>query len=391
MHSLEELPSEVLCEIVGHLGQAKSLRCLALTCRALCRFVGREGWKTLVHARFPSIAVPHSDWSQAAHALTTLSRNFDRRAFLAREISPTHAVYLLPEGTFQNQWHKPVKQSMGYQAVVDSHEQRVGNRRSSRKEVVAWGAGADLVIRSTDGSRSSGVIDERQRRGPHSAQGTPTWYVYRDPACREGRDDITSLHLVRPAEDHAIDLAEGSSKILVGTASGNLRLLHMQANTSQWVQHSYATPGVQVRSVDISSPTSSLIAASFANERLAVYPLLSDDDIVHPASEIEVIPEQRSGCRTWALRFISNDLIAVGRGPAKDLVRVYKVERDGLRSQPVRNFALETDSPKTTSVYPLVNLPATSQMHSSGLAFLSGGYDGLIRQVKWRMKTMNPC
>lgn len=134
---LSELPYELLIQIVTHLPTAQSLLHLSLTCRRLREYVEREGYRVFVQSRFPSLDVPPY-WTDAAHALTTLSRAWDRKAFIARYIEPSATVVRLPKGRqgpdHERRWRY---QTMGYRPVIDSYEDWIADDWSSRHEVLA--------------------------------------------------------------------------------------------------------------------------------------------------------------------------------------------------------------------------------------------------------------
>lgn len=115
-----------------------------------------SGWRLFVITKFPSISIS-AFWKDATHALTTLSRNLDRRAFIADDLEPRGQIHCLPDSTVQERWLRPRGQTMGYQAVLDSYEEWTANDWSTRKSVVAWGAGAELVLKVTDRELSTGM------------------------------------------------------------------------------------------------------------------------------------------------------------------------------------------------------------------------------------------
>lgn len=131
----DQVPPELLVQIVSHCETATTLLSLSLTCKRIHDFIEKDGFRVFAQSRFPSFKTPPY-WKDAAHGLTTLSRNWDRKAFLARRIEPYNEPHLT---------RKPIRgmppsrnQTMGYQPIIDSHEEWIGGDWSSRKETVVW-------------------------------------------------------------------------------------------------------------------------------------------------------------------------------------------------------------------------------------------------------------
>jgi hypothetical protein len=134
---LHNLPFELLTQIVSELPNTQDVARLSRCNRALRRFVEREGWKVFVQTRFPSILI-RNFWKEAAQSLTSTSRNWDRKAFLARYVEPSNFIVQLPGRELETQWRKPRGQTMGYQPIIDSYEERTGKAWGSRKQVLAY-------------------------------------------------------------------------------------------------------------------------------------------------------------------------------------------------------------------------------------------------------------
>src|SRR5882762_3635393 len=106
---LEDLPFELLSHIYTNLPTAQSVSHLSLTCRTLHSFTAKEGWKIFLRTRFPSLPVPAAethDLREAVHGLTTLSRNWDRKAFLARYLEPYGCITSLATRAQIPQWNR---------------------------------------------------------------------------------------------------------------------------------------------------------------------------------------------------------------------------------------------------------------------------------------------
>ncbi|KAG6990905.1 hypothetical protein G7Y79_00060g092090 [Physcia stellaris] len=389
--SLVDLPAELLSQIVAHCETAQTLLNLSLTSKRLNDFIRSDGLRVFVQTKFPSLQTPPY-WRDAAHALTTLSRNWDRKAFIARTIAPPKLQPLErnPRNAgYQNQRRRQ-QQTMGYQPVIDSYETWSGGNWISRKEVLVWGAGAELILRS----KKTGDLAEQEWHAQESARRRSIldqhhhmhdWFVYKMSGTTDGRDDITSANILR-----GID--EGPEHVVVGRASGKLNhvRLSIQGSSASLIK-TFITGGRSVRSAALSTATQPILAACLADNAIALYPTNSTIDDVSPLDEVAAVPPGAPG-RTWSSRFLCNHRLAIGRGPSGQPILIYEIGQTGFSSTPLRRFdmqaeiAEEKDHPSatngthTTSIYPIVPIaPSSAAGGAEGDIFLSGGYDGNIR------------
>lgn len=356
---LLDLPPEILSQTISYLPTARALRNISLTCRVLYEIAERDGWKEFVQCRFPSFHTP-PQWKTAAHTLTTLSRNWDRKAFIAHHFEPVNTSVLhLPHSgieTLRGRWRRPQGQTMGFQPVIDSYEEWTGGDWTSREDVVAYGAGARLMLHNTAG-----------------------WITYQDLIQhQEGRDDITTVNLLRP---HQASGDWSGLKVVVGRASGDLKLVVIDPSSRSCSERRFATRGTLIRSADLSSSKSPLLAACLGDSRAVLYSTAGNERWMEPLSEVDCADKLQPSCRTWSARFLSDRRLAIGRGPSAQIVQVYDVSPEGLSSAPVRSFGAGKAAGKPqTSAYPLCSLPESSVASAaSGSVFLSGGYDGCVR------------
>lgn len=390
--SLDELPSELLSQLVVHCENAQTLLHLALTCKRLNHFIQTDGFRVFVQTCFPSFQTPPF-WNDAAHSLTTWSRNWDRKAFIARYIEPVRPGPNLPDRALPHQR----RQTMGYQPVIDSYQEFVGGNWSSRKEVLAWGGGAELIVRlkwtgdearrrlkGQNGGCRRGILDQ----GHHVHE----WITYREKGMVDGRDDITATNLIRPQQR----LDDGTEHVIVGRASGRLDQVAIAVGGSNnRVVARYETSGRPVRSAAVNNSPTSLIAACLADSVVALYSAGVQGGSQRSLSEVSAIPPGRPG-RTWASRFLRHDRLAVGKGPSGQPLLVYGIREGGLSETPIWKYEVdardgestperrtpEKDAPRpgSTSIYPIAPVaPSSATGGAEGDVFLSGGYDGNIR------------
>ena len=399
--SLDTLPPELLSQIVAHIDNARTLVQFSLTCKRLHEYTQSDGFRVFVQNRFPSLQTP-PHCREAAHALTTLSRNWDRKAFVARFIAP-------PKPPPLNGSHKPSArqsqrrvnhQTMGYQPVINSYEVWEGGDWSSRKEVVVWGAGAELVVRK----KSTGPGAEQAWHAQETTDGLRDfdqhhhlndWFVYRQEGTFDGKDDIVSANLIPSVCD--------SEHVIVGRASGLLHSVSIAVHESR--SHSiaaYDTRGRSLRSATLSRDSHPLLAACLADNAVALYPTEIVENLsepktrsagggICPLDEVAAIPQGTPG-RTWSSKFLRNDRLAIGRGPSGQPILIYGIGQAGFSKSPIRALDVRTNETDkvdpfgrttpvpATSIYPIEPIgPSSMAGGAQGDIFLSGGYDGNVR------------
>ncbi|MCJ1244057.1 hypothetical protein MMC30_001254 [Trapelia coarctata] len=381
--SLAELPVELLDQIVSHFETARTVSLFSRTCKRLHDYVEKDGFRSFVHGSFPSIQTPPY-WKDAAHALTTLSKAWDRKAIVARCIYPEKDVIQLPRKQGRPLPTGPQRgQTMGYRPVIDCYEEVTGGSWISRKEVLAWGAGAELEVRV----KCMGKDTERAwLNSPKDVRATKydqfrhrnRWIRYKEDAHQDGRDDITSVNILRPSQKPTDD----TEHVIIGRASGELACVSLSAQSRTLTQ--FTTDERPVQSAHISSTAEPLLAACLSNGTVALYPMNTQSPDAKPCKELEVIPSSASG-RTWTSRFLNPNRLAVGLGPSPSPIHVYDISKS---QAPMRKFTLphkhtasdpRPNPPPTSSVYAVAPLDPSSQASSSaGDVFVSGWYHGAV-------------
>ena len=390
---LSALPFELLVQIIAHIDTARTLLYLLLTCKRIRSFIEQDGFRVFVQTNFPYVQFPtfhlSKFWRDAAHGLTTLERNWERKAFIAWSID------IPAEERSHRRRRAQSGQTMGFVPAIDSYETWYGGDWSARKEVVAWSTGASLVMRvkfmgdEAKNMWKSGPHKNSWRLNVHKQM--IKWAKYKDPAAAEGRDDITSVNTL---ESQSLS---GPEKVVIGRASGALSLIALTPNEWHDVYDqaeclaSFETAGRTVRSTCQNASGKHLLAACVSDSSLALYPLDTAHGLVRPIGEVSVLPTGLSG-RTWSSCFLNHEHIAVGHGPSQEPIKVYDIGRGQLVDKGVRSLALSNttadeclDAPSTvhpsnTSVYSLASVDASSLAGGlDGRIFLSGAYDGLAR------------
>lgn len=387
--TLTDLPPELLDLITAYLPTARSLVTLGASSKSLHAYVERDAWQTFTRTRFPSLS-PESPQSyrDAAQTLTSLSKAWDRRAFVARYIEPGGDLRSYPGGKHVNHWKHPKGQTIGFTPQLGVYEE-IGPRWQDRKEVLAFSAGAEVCVRTT------------KRRGDE--QDDVHWMTYRPLSAYEGRDDVTTLHLLKPSGHGQED---GRQRLISGTANGDLWILTMPEGTSGDVPTTYfTTQGQAVRSSSLLQQSDrSLMAANTGDFRISLYPVDPDVPKIAPLSSIEIsLPRATNGHqgtnqRVWSTQLLSASHVAVGVGPSAEPIHVYAITPSGIEKKPIRKFMLQNELQQLTvdgplsnfpqrksssAIYPIVPLPpssaGTGSSNNDGTVFVSGAYDGIIR------------
>lgn len=394
MASLGSLPNEILSLITSRLDSPRDLLHLSLASRRLAQFTKLDGWKALLKGRY-GISGLDADARNSVHGLTTLYRNWNRKGFVARYLEPSHKTTSI--NTWQPKtWRRPHGQTMDYQPSIDSYEEIFG-AWNERRETLAWSTGTQIILRIKDaGANIERIRKEEQqlKQQPDptwnydSFQHLNSWLTYKIPDSSEGRDDITSLKLLRP---HQREM--GVEDIIFGTASGRLSLMSVSPERCETSEQIYETSRRAVGSISVSSSASPLFATTLGDTTLAVYSANHDTcstDPVEALTQVDpIIPGAQHG-RLWSCNFLSANRVAVGLGPSYEPIQVYQIGPDGFLSTPLRAFNLESkywqgirtnlNPQRNTSVYPILPIPSHSVGGSeAGNTFLSGGYDGIIR------------
>ncbi|KAI4187931.1 MAG: hypothetical protein LQ348_003994 [Seirophora lacunosa] len=387
--SLEDLPPELLAQIVSYSANARTLCCVALTCRKLHEFFqSNEGYRAFVQRRFPSIQTPPC-WKDAAHGLTTLSRAWDRKSIVARCIRPPQGPW---KPRFQDQ-RRARGQTMGYQPVIDSYGIWTDTDWKSRKEILARGAGAELTIRLK--WMGSGIEEQWQsaRRNNESTlefdqhHHRSKWWTVKDPLVREGQDDITAVKCLK----HWQKPLSNREYIIVGRASGKLDMLSIDYDTpDEWRYEShFITEEQHIRSASVSSAEQPLLAACISDRTVTIYSVSTGHDFLPPLGKIQVTDPNVSEFNwVWYTTFLRQDRLAVSLGPSTAPIQIFDVRPRAIPSHPIRTFSIQEKSREgrigllKASISSLVPLPSASE----GNLFLSGGYDGIIRLIRFLFK-----
>jgi WD40 repeat protein len=292
---------------------------------------------------------------------------------------------------------------MGFVPRIDVRE--AGNISGHRTEILAWSTGATVCLR------------ERERKNGYGS-GKDNFSVWKPTGAKEGRDDITALHLLPNGRSQA----EGteSHTMVIGTANGDLQQVEIpraDAISGKINVISLSTAKLPVRGSSVyhgADGVTSLIVG-LGDSQISLYNLepTLDNTSIEPLSQIDISKDSSSivsamssmkistSKRIWHTSFLSATMLAVGLGPSQAPIEIYTIQGNGILQSPLRTFQIfRTDDearidlpsqgtaaskPFLSSVYTIVPLPGSSASsadlggNSNGDVFLSGAYDGLIR------------
>ncbi|KAL1970642.1 hypothetical protein VTN77DRAFT_4286 [Rasamsonia byssochlamydoides] len=360
---LAKLPSEIIYHIATFLPTAGALASLAQTCKRLHRIITAENgriFRAFVQSQFPSIETPPF-WRDAAQALTSRSRALDRHAIIGRFVVPPADAKAvgIPQATRHD------SPTLGYRPAIDSYEVWTGGRWADRREVLCWGAAAEILMRI----RNSGDRIEEQ------------WLRFNDLDHISSHDDIRGVYLLRP--DHPSKETD-KEHLIYARARGDL--VHVAISPDDAVyehKQTFVTDRTEIDRIDFSTGPGSILAAHSYNGPISLYHTTTGASEVHPFAVLTADPETRDPLNLP--KFLSSDRLAVGTGRLAQSIVIFDVSNDSVSRQreltfedPPRNGLWRTRKSLRVSAIAPFNLTAQGS-RSPGDVFLAGWGDRRVR------------
>ncbi|KAI2150116.1 hypothetical protein LOZ27_000673 [Ophidiomyces ophidiicola] len=376
---LSDLPPEIIYQVARHIPNLKTLANLARTCRRLHDVISADNYRILqafVQSRFPSINTPPF-WKDAARALTSRTRAFDRNAIIARFIlPPENATRIGHPRTIRTD-----RPTLGYRPVLDSYEVWYGNTWCSRKEVLVWGAGADLMIRVKDFGRkhlqSHPPCEPQSLLYRHKVSGTAQdnviWAKFNDLHGVDSWDDISGLHVLRPSCTEWCD----EEDIIFGRRNGQLlqMLVSPKYGTSK-IKKRYLARGKHLDGSDL-SPASKVLSTTMDRKTISFFNVDTEDKDVSPFATLGPVTNETG--RYKCSKILCEHKVAISFDALRGQVSIFEFSPDGIRMHRCLGI-IDRDMPlklKATTIEPLTATHITGG--SPGDLFLTGREDSETR------------
>ncbi|KAK5102388.1 hypothetical protein LTR70_000174 [Exophiala xenobiotica] len=364
---IDQLPQELLEQILGYLPTASSITNVSQVSQKLYASV-RKGENVIFHdfvkRQFPTIdAAP--PWQKAAFGLTSRSRAWDRRAFVARECTPprVEGEQTTPNGRGQ---------TFGFMPVIDSYEV-TSTSQSMRREVLAWGAGGRIVARTVQGKSTK-------------------WSSFSFPQDDRPENDILDLRLLRPHQNRN----ERGESMFIRRANRELALLQWTPGENDWVIIStYLVPAeTAIDCVDISEDDEPLVAVCNSGS-IHLFPLHTSKAKNRAKSVLLLAGPATTKQRKRCAKFLSSSRLAIapqyleGRQPAP--IEVFDIKATESPSTHIHvSQQLEPNVSSGTHVSGRIgaNVLATIDDTTAGEdseLLLSGWSDGVVRMYDLRI------
>jgi hypothetical protein len=365
---LEDLPIEILQQVTGHLPTASAIINLSLTNKKLQERLSVDDYgifRQFVQNRFPSISCPPR-WKEAARILTSRSRAWDRRAFIASACQPPR------DDTF---WPTRVeaRQKFGFVPVIDSYE--TWNTGIDKREVLAWGAAGRLRLRITK-------------------NGTIAWRTWRMPYDYLPHNDILDVRLLKPRqrqlgsnEQIVVRRANGEVvKVESGIEGGDI-LPESRFPSDQFLRTTkYATNPDFVDCMDISNAVEPILAVC-NTKTIQLFPVNSNEETTQPSNTYQLEQKFVYKHRKRCAKFLSDEKLALGvqfiEGRTQSPIDVYHVTPHSLvqeTSTAAHSLHVAADNPGRHCANVIAPLDATASLSGRpGEVFLSGWSDGIAR------------
>lgn len=359
---ISQLPSEIIYHIAAYLPALSTLLSLARTCRRLYKIILVEDshvFRHFVKNNFPSIETP-AYWKDAAVALTSRSRALDRHALIGRFVVP-------PRDAAKVGSHQSTRRdnpTIGYRPAIDSYEVWNGEKWADRKEVLAWGAGDEVMMRIKQlGSR-------KQEK----------WLVFNDLDHISSYDDICGLRLLRP-EQHGKEADR--EHLIFGRIRGDLVHIVISPDEATYeYKQKFATHGFSIDRMDLSRGSEPVLAAHLDSDSIALYHTASEETEVQPFVHIPVVTA--GATRAKYSGFLSSHRLAVGTGGLGNSLSVFTIlpERVSIcREIGVDELDIENRNGIAQKAHVTAIAPLKMQgvEESSGDVFLAGWGDREVR------------
>lgn len=310
---LSELPSEIIVHIAEFLPSTSAITHLAGSCRRLYKIIKANEsaiFRAFVQSKFAPTPIPPATpastpafWKDAACALVSRSRALNRLGIIGRFVVPPENITRIGfQGTTRVD-----NPTLGYRPAIDSHEIWNGDRWADRKEVLVWGAGHQVVLRT----KQSGTQ-------PHE-----NWVLFNDVEHATSYDDICGMHLIHPDSGSQED---NTNHLILGRVRGDLAHLALSEDTATHkYEKRFMTYGLGLDQTDLQGK---ILAAHFDNGSIALYQTATTEKDVEAFAWVHA--ETDTLARSRYSKLLSSSRIAVATGKAKGSLAISNISPDGI-------------------------------------------------------------
>ena len=234
-----------------------------------------------VNRAFPTIP-SQAPWQDAAFNLTSRSRAWDRRAFIARECA-------LPREDPPPRNRNDRRQHFAYVTVIDSYETSTTGTKGG-KEVLAWGAAGRLRLRTTQGK-------------------SVRWSSFRVRDDDRAWTDILDVRLLRLHQNRNVN----GESILIRRAAKEISLLHSMPEQDKFVTAStyLVDPETPVDCIDVSDGSDPKLAICDRTS-LQLFSVHSPHSQVKADTVLRLPSTTGLNQRKRCARFLTESKIAIG-------------------------------------------------------------------------------
>ena len=383
MPTITDLPPELVQHIASYLPSASAIVALGETCRSLHASISEDNYgifRGFALTHFPSVAFP-ALWREATRALTTRSRAWDRKAFVGRVLHPTQPGGS-NRGTSQALNVTGPRQKIGYAPAIDSYEEWTGDSWADRREVVAWGAGGRVALRT----RRKAHHDEQEEmdlvRDARSGFSVETkWAIMDGSRGWSAHEDILDLRLLRPSQRQN----EGED-FIIRRANNTVTKIHYSMEQDRFSERAFFdVNSLPTEAMDLSLNQDPLMAVCHP-ESLSVYHNATGQGFVSPVLNIPRSTRIVDLARARSLKFLSADKFAVAEQRLNESgispVRVYQIAEDRALESSMTELSSNAILKPWHRMIPTAIAPVQTQTSASaepGHVFLAGWSDGVVR------------
>lgn len=363
--TLDNLPIEILQPILRYLPTLSSINNVSLVNQTLHAKISSEEdtiFRGFIQESFPSIQTPPL-WRDAVCALTSRSRAWDRRSFIARQVIPSSS---LVENSVQSALFP--RSSPIYGPVIDSYGEWQGPRWSDSKDVLAWSYLGRLWLRIN------------QKQGTRWA----TFQSQLDEHNNPGRD-IVDVKLLRHHQKPHLD----KESVVISRHDAEIIRLDYDFGSDSFEVSCKYQPTDPVLSTDISQSTDPLLAVC-TTKSIELFPVHSSEATVNPVSTIPLLSPFVPRKHGRAAKFVTPNVLAmpqqVTEGHKHSPIHIYDISQPSNASTPLASLGSFVDHwtgsrIRSECANVLATLPTTSLSTNdySSRTLLSGWTDGITR------------